>query len=221
MRYPLFADLTERRCLVVGGGAVATRKIRGLLDAGAVVTVVAPETSIEVRKMAEKGQVEWIARAFEVSDVQRVSLVFVATNDPTVNQLAVVAAKNAAVWVNAADDPTASDFHLPALVRSGPVTVAVASEGSSPALSAWLRDRVADALPGDEQGLTRLARLCDALRTAHRGEAELAKKFRQLFDAGVLELLARQDWEATRTTVDAVFGPGAFTAVRPALMEET
>lgn len=220
MRYPLFADLAGRRCLVVGAGAVATRKIRGLLDAGADVTIVAPDASLEVRQWAETGQVKWVARAFGPSDVQRVSLVFVAADDPEAARLAVTAAKSEGIWVNAAHDPTASDIHLPALERRGPVTVAVATEGAAPTLSAWLRDRLARALPGDDAALTRLARLCDALRTERRGVPRLAKMFREVLDAGLPEAVAREDWNAIRTLVDAVFGPGALDRARNAMREE-
>ncbi|MFT3851411.1 MAG: bifunctional precorrin-2 dehydrogenase/sirohydrochlorin ferrochelatase [Ilumatobacteraceae bacterium] len=135
--YPVMLDLTGADVLVVGGGAVAARKVPGLVGAGAIVTVVAPT----VRDGIGAQRVE--RRPFEPGDVAGRTLVFTCTDVPAVNAAVAVACRAAGVWVNSADDPANCTFALPAVARAGRVVVAVGSGGASPALAQHVRDRVA------------------------------------------------------------------------------
>jgi precorrin-2 dehydrogenase / sirohydrochlorin ferrochelatase len=137
--YPVNLVLTGRPCLVVGGGAVAARKVAGLLDAGAHVTVVAPRIRPEIRALGATCE----ERPYRSEDLAGMWLVMAATDDPAVNADVHADGQAARVWVNAADDPPACSFTLPAVVRQGPVMVAVSTSGYSPALALWLRDHVA------------------------------------------------------------------------------
>jgi precorrin-2 dehydrogenase/sirohydrochlorin ferrochelatase len=142
--YPVVLSLTGKRCLVVGGGAVARRKVEGLLGAGARVRVVAPEVEPEIAALEE---VEVEQRPYRSDDLDGCWLVIAATDDPDVQQQVYDDGDRARVWVNAADDPARCAFYLPAVLRRAPVLVAVSTEGRSPALAAWLRDRIAKSLP--------------------------------------------------------------------------
>jgi siroheme synthase-like protein len=152
--YPVGLVVDGRPCLVVGGGRIAAAKVRGLANAGAVVTVVAPTLCEEVRERAH----QVIDRNYKAGDVDGFRLVIAATDDPAVNAQVFRDADAQGVWVNSVDDPDHCSFTLPAVHRSGPVTVAVATDGSSPALARWLRDRLAAAMPaGVEQAAAALA----------------------------------------------------------------
>jgi siroheme synthase-like protein len=137
--YPVNLDVAGRRCVVVGGGRVAGRKVEGLVACGAVVHVVAPAIADEVKALASS----WEERAYAPGDLDGARLVVTTTDDPAVNQRVFDDAEAAGVWVNSADDPERCTFTLPAVARQGPITVAVGTGGASPALASWLRDRVA------------------------------------------------------------------------------
>ena len=165
--YPVGLVLAGRRCLVVGGGPVARRKVEGLVACGAEVTVVAPEVDPAVEALPG---VRVERRPYRRGDVAGHRLAFAATDDPAVNRAVHDEAEELGVWVNAADQPDACTFTLPAVVRQGPVTVAVSTGGRSPALAKDLRDRIA-ALVGPEDA--RLAEeLAEERRQVHaRGES--------------------------------------------------
>lgn len=208
--YPLFLDLTGRPCLLVGGGAVAERKVRGLLDAGARVTVVAPDLTAVLRGLAEGGSLTWIGRPFEPSDLEGMDLAFVATSDPAVNRTAAREARGRHVRVNVADDPAACDFQVPAVIRRGPVALAVSTAGSSPALAAWLRDRLGEAIPerlGDLAGL-----LADLRERTPPGARLSAEAQREFLDSGVLDDLGRGDWEEVDRKAARFLGAGLQSA---------
>lgn len=137
--YPVFLDLTEVAVLVVGGGPVALRKATGLVKAGAIVTVIAPDMADGFEAVAH--QIE--KRPYRRGDIAGYKLVIAATNDPVVNALVASDAKSHGVWINSADDPDNCSFILPAVARRGLVTVAVSTGGASPALAQRLRTDIA------------------------------------------------------------------------------
>jgi len=140
--YPICVDMAGRACLVVGGGRVAERKVSGLLGSGARVTVVSPALMARLEAWANEGQIRVIRRGYETGDLAGQSLAFVATDDGEVNATVAADARAAGVLINAADDPAHCDFILPAVLRRGPLTVAVSTAGASPALSRAVRDEL-------------------------------------------------------------------------------
>ena len=137
--YPIMLSIRDRSCLVVGGGGVALRKVQGLLEDGARVTVVAPEVSEPIAAMADAGTVSLERRRFQTGDVHGMALVFAATDSASVNRSVADAAAAAGALVNVADDPGRCTFQLPARVRRGPLQLAVASEGEAPFVIRRLR----------------------------------------------------------------------------------
>jgi precorrin-2 dehydrogenase/sirohydrochlorin ferrochelatase len=182
--YPVDLVLAGRRCVVVGGGAVATRKVDGLVAAGADVLVIAPE--IEARIRVSGAQL--IERVYQRGDLEGAWLAIAATNDPGVNRAVHADAEKSRVWLNAADDPPACSFTLPAVVRRGPVMVTVSTAGHSPALAGWLRGQVAAQL-GPEVGLLAewLSEARDELKAAGRSTEEV--DWRPALDWDMLELI--------------------------------
>jgi siroheme synthase-like protein len=142
--HPLFLKLAGRRVLLVGGGAVAVAKHRGLRAAGAAITVVAPAVDPALR-VAGTTVVE---RAFVPADVDGAWLV-VAAAPPAVNREVLAAAEARRVFVNAVDDPAAATAYAAAVIRRGPVTLALSTGGSAPALAGLLREALASLLPED------------------------------------------------------------------------
>lgn len=137
--YPVNLVLTGQRVLVVGGGQVAARKVAGLLRAGAVVTVVAPDA---VTDLADDPDVRWHQREYRRGEAASYRLVFTATDDAAVNAQVARDCRAANVFVNSADDPANCTFTLPAVVHRGHLQLAVSTNGRSPAFSAWVRTRL-------------------------------------------------------------------------------
>jgi len=144
--YPVVLDLDGRPCLVVGGGPVAARRVDGLVAAGGRVTVVALTT---VTAIADNRSVEIEHRPYRRGEVVGYHLVITATGAPDVDRAVVADATAAGVLVNSADGAAPGTALLPAVLRDGPVTVAVSTGGASPALARWLRNRLASAVPAE------------------------------------------------------------------------
>jgi siroheme synthase-like protein len=134
--YPVNLVVAGRRCLVVGGGPIGARKARGLVDCGAIVTLVAPVVGEEAAGLA-LAAIE--RRPYRRGEAAGYQLVITATDDPAVNQAVFDDAEAAGVWVNSADDPERCSFTLPAVHRQGSVLVTASTGGASPALASWLR----------------------------------------------------------------------------------
>lgn len=140
--YPIYLDLRGRRCLVVGGGPIATGKVRGLVEAGARVTVVAPEAGDGIEGWHADGTIEWQRRDFAPHDLDGQFLVYAATDDRDLNARIYDLADEAQQVANAVDDLDHCNFIAAAIARQGIVQVAVSTAGSSPALAKQIRDRV-------------------------------------------------------------------------------
>ncbi|HMB84890.1 MAG TPA: bifunctional precorrin-2 dehydrogenase/sirohydrochlorin ferrochelatase, partial [Methylomirabilota bacterium] len=140
--YPVCLEMAGRRCLVVGAGTVAERKVNGLLGAGARVTVVSPSATERLLDWARAGRIGMTLREYAADDLAGHSIVFAATDDGLVNAEVARDARAAGVLINAADDPAHCDFILPAVLTRGDLTVAVSTGGASPALARVVRDEL-------------------------------------------------------------------------------
>jgi siroheme synthase-like protein len=199
--YPVSLDVAGRPCLVVGGGVVAARKARALLDCGARVTVISPALGPEIEAIAD-GLERIERRAYAVGDAARFRLVVTATGRPDVDGAVHADAEKAGVWINSADDRAHSSFILPAVHRDGPVTVAVSTSGVSPAFSSWLRNRLA-AECGDHAGA--LAELLGEARARvlQSGRRSDSVDWAALLDGPLLEFVRAGNWDNARAIVDA------------------
>lgn len=142
--YPVFLDLKGRRCVVVGGGPVAEGKVQGLREAGARVVVISPTATDPLARWAREGEVEWLARPYRRGDLEGAFLAIAATDDPETNRAVAEEAFARGVLVNVVDTPDLCLFIAPAVVRRGPVTVAVSTGGLSPALARRIRRSMED-----------------------------------------------------------------------------
>ena len=143
MRYlPLFLNIRQQPCLLVGGGQVAKRRLEWLRNANATVTVVAPELHPDILAQVDDRSVFWIKDIFRPEQMQGCTLVVCATNDAAVNRAAAQAAHARQLPVNVVDDPEQGNIIVPAVIERDPVVVAIISGGASPVLVRWLRNRI-------------------------------------------------------------------------------
>jgi precorrin-2 dehydrogenase/sirohydrochlorin ferrochelatase len=140
--YPIFLDVEGRHAIVIGGGVVAERKVTGLLNAGAKVTLISPTLTRKLSRWATSGRVTPVVRPYKRGDLGRgkaqADLAFAVTDNPAVNQAVAAEAMRKQIWINVADGSTG--FILPAVGRAGIMTLAVSSGGKNPALAKRVRD---------------------------------------------------------------------------------
>jgi siroheme synthase-like protein len=186
--YPVNLLVRGRRCVVVGAGRIAARKIEALLAAGGDVHVVAPDLGDEVRAWNAQGMLSANERAFEPGDLDGAWLATAATSDPEANRAVFEAGESRRVWVNSADDPANCSFTLMSVVRRGDLVVTVGTAGRSPALAAWLKERVqADLGPEYEVLLELLSEAREAMRAAGRSTEDA--DWKRALDSGMLDLI--------------------------------
>lgn len=207
--YPVFLDLTGRRCLVVGGGDVACGKIAGLLAAGAEVTVVSPAVSVAVRSLADGGTVQLHEREYSRDDMRGVHLAVAATADREVNRRVSEDAARAGALVNVVDDPELSSYIAPAVLRQGDLTIAVSTGGGSPAYAAYVRDRIGEQL-GPEYGdaLVILRRVRARLREQGSRVGDRKRVIRSLAEGGLVDLVRRKDRAGIEHLLGSLLGDG-------------
>ncbi|MCU7914782.1 MAG: siroheme synthase CysG [Candidatus Thiodiazotropha sp. (ex Gloverina cf. vestifex)] len=181
--FPIFLDIKNKQCLVVGGGSVAERKTASLLKSGADVTLVAPELTHNLTTWRDMGQLTHQAREFSAQDLDGCHLVIAATDQPAVNRLISELANEQRTPVNVVDQPELCSFILPSVIDRSPVVAAISTGGASPVLARLIRTRLESMIPA---GYGRLAELCNRFR--QRVKETFAKPAdRRLFWERILE----------------------------------
>ena len=203
--YPININISNRRCLVVGGGSVAARKIASLLDCEALVRVVSPEVCGTIATYANDGRLEWIRRDYHRDDLEEVFLVFAATDQPLVQKRVARDAEHAGVLLNSADDPERCDFQVPAKVRRGNLLIAVSTGGASPALAAQLKQRLLQTY-GPEYAI--FVELMSMVRQQVVGKNRESEENRQLFHRlltqPLAEMIEKGQWEEILLHLESV-----------------
>ena len=137
--FPIFLKLEGRKCVVVGGGAIAEQKLTSLLEAGASVIVIAPAATAAIQQYAEEGAIAWKKKTFEPVDLDGALLAVSATADRQVDERVYREAERLGVLCNAVDDPPRCHFYYPSVIRRGDLQIAISTNGKSPALAQRLR----------------------------------------------------------------------------------
>ena len=198
--YPITLRLAHKRCVVIGGGTVATRKVKSLVAAGAAVTVIAPEMTEELQTLAATGIIDSKPREALPADIRDALLVVVAADQSNINERIGCAAQDAGQLVNVVDHPELCNFFVPATVRRGPVSIAVSTDGASPMLARRIRQQL-EHLIGPEYG--ELAELLGRLRVELKRHCDdqvtRASVWKAILDSPVLDLLR----EGKRTEAEA------------------
>lgn len=185
---PVFLNLDRQPCLVVGGGAVAGRKVTLLQRAGARVRVVAPELGEALSALRVRGTIEHVAGAFEFQHLRGMRLVIAATDDPHVNRAVAEAADGANVPCNVVDDNQASSFIMPAIVDRSPVVVAIGTGGNAPVLAQQLKSKIEAWLPPRIGRLAAFAgRWREAVKQSFATMQERRRYWQQFFEGPIAE----------------------------------
>lgn len=184
--YPVALKLEGRRVLVVGGGAAAAQKVRGLLKARAEVTVVAPRLNRTLGRLSAQGKVRWKRKSFSPGDLQGVELVIAATGEGASQRRIHAEARRRRLWVNVADAPELCDFYAVAFEQRGPLLVSVSTQGAAPALAKFLRRRWLSDITAAGAYLKWLAPARARLKRRLAGQAA---RTRRLVDERVFDLL--------------------------------
>lgn len=203
--YPVFFTLENRRCVVVGGGQVALGKIKGLLDAGAIVTVIAPEVDPHMEALIAERRLTHLRRAYRTGDLEGAFLVIAATDDMDTNRAVWQEAETRNIPCNVVDQPELCSFIAPAIVRKGPVAVAISTGGASPALAKQIKQRVAHILP---DSIGEFAELLGELRPLAKElmpDLEARNKaWERVVTSDAYEVLLTEGIEAARSRVRAI-----------------
>jgi len=211
--YPLFADLTHRAVLVVGGGAVAERKIAALLGAQAQVTVNAGKLTPQLHRWVAQGRIACRHDAFQESWLEQIWLVVAATSDRELNRHIATLAGLRRIFVNVVDDATLSSFHVPAVIDRAPLTIAISSGGESPMLARLLRERLETLLDHSLGALATLsARLRNRIRLRYPQMAARRRFYEEFFTGPVATLLRQGQPKAALSTAEAALAAASTNA---------
>jgi siroheme synthase-like protein len=191
--YPVFLEMKDRPCVVVGGGTVAERKVEGLLAAGAQLTVISPELTPALAALKEEGRLHHVARPYREGDLEGYELAVAASDDRAANADVAAEGRSASgrMWVNAVDDPPNCDFILPSVIRRGDIVIAASTGGASPALARRLREELEAFLSEDYSPLAELLQeVRQELRS--RGIAVDPEAWQRAIDGRLRALLAQR-----------------------------
>lgn len=210
---PIFLDVTGRRCVVVGGGEVAERKVEALLEAGAAVTVVSPTVTPLLATMASLARIVHLAREYQAGDMRGCALVYAATDRPELHRALAREAHDLGVPLNVADVPELCSFIAPAVMRQGALQIAISTGGASPAFAARLRGEL-EVEFGVEYGFA-----LEILRAARKHfraiaiePAERSRRLKDLARAPLVDALRSHDDDAVDRMLATFLGHGVTLA---------
>src|SRR5215212_1906786 len=199
--------LKGRKCVVIGGGEIGLEKVEGLLACGGDVTLIAPRAKAEPEQYASEGSITWEKREYEgPDDLEGIFMVIAATDDTDANIRVYNDAERRAMLVNVVDVPPLCNFILPAIVRTGPLAIAISTAGASPALAKRIKRQVADEFGAE---YARLAVMLNEVRGWAKGTLPTYQDRKAFFEAIVngepdpIGLLRRGDEDAVRDLIAA------------------
>ncbi len=205
--FPICLDIANRSCIVIGGGHVAERKAKSLLECGGRVTVISPELTADLASLHADGKLLWVKRAYQQGDLAGAFLVIAATDDPEVQRNVHAEAEAGNILLNVADVPKWCNFILPATVRRGDLTVSVSTAGKSPALASQLRKEL-EKLFGPEYDL--LLQILGDLRAKilDQGHSQAANKemFNRLLHPDMIDWIKNRNFDKVAAHIEKNLG---------------
>jgi siroheme synthase-like protein len=197
--YPIYLNICDRRCIVIGGGDVALRKVQILLEYGAEVDVISPELDPELIKLAKDNQIHTFAREYKDGDLDGCFVAIAATDSDEINRQVAQEARRRSILINVVDDAEYCDFIVPSVMRRGDITITVSTSGKSPALARKLRTQIEQNIGHEYAALTELVAdvrqeiISDGIKVS-------AEKWQKALDLpALLKLLAEDGREKART----------------------
>jgi len=207
--YPVNLDIQNRKCLVVGGGSVGTRKVMTLVECGAVVTVVSSDVAEELLELAEKKMIELKKRPYESSDIDGMFLVIGATDNEELNWQINKDAEHQNKLCNIADRPEACNFVLPSIVNRGNLVIAISTSGKSPAFAKKMRQDLEKEFGEEYDEFLQLMGAIRKKALSKKHEPEAHKHlFEQLINRGLVDMVRNHDEERINSLLFEIFGEG-------------
>jgi siroheme synthase-like protein len=204
--YPIFlTGLAERRCVVIGGGEEAERKVKGLRERDAAVTVISADLTTRLRAWVESGSITWVPRAYQPGDLQGAFLVIATENAPHLNTCIWQEARTVGALINVVDDPAHSTFVAGSVVRQGALTVAISTSGYAPALAVRLRQQLEQTFGPEYAGFLDLMQEMRATLAVRIPDAqERRARWYALVDSDILTLLRDGQTELAQQRARAI-----------------
>ncbi len=205
--YPVSLDIRKKRCVVVGGGDVAERKVERLLACGADVIVVGKELTVMLDELTRDKKIRHIADNYKPEYIKDAFLVIGATDDDEVNGRISIDSRRRNVWVNIVDDPARCDFILPAIVRQGDLSIAISTGGKSPALAKQIREEL-EIKFGPEYGMLVMIMGMIREKVIARGTpSDMNKKlFESVLNSDILHCIRNKNWDRVKNIIEKVTG---------------
>jgi precorrin-2 dehydrogenase/sirohydrochlorin ferrochelatase len=209
MRYfPVFFDLRQKSCIVVGGGRVAERKIQNLRKAGAVVTVVSPCLSAGLKRLKEANRIKHLPRPYRTGDLRTAFLAVAATDDRRANEKVFREASALRIPVNVVDDPVHCSFIVPAVVSQGDILVAISTGGRSPALAKALRKKLQREIGAEYPTLLKMVgAIRKKIIPLGWGQKKNQKIYRRLFQEDVIAMVRQRKYAALNRLLKKTIAP--------------
>jgi precorrin-2 dehydrogenase/sirohydrochlorin ferrochelatase len=201
--YPAFLKLEGKKCVVIGGGKVAERKIRSLLEANAIVFLISPDATPFLAKLAEEEKITWIKDTFKPDYLEGAWLVFACTNQREVQREVFQACEERKIFCNVVDQPDVSSFIVPSVVKRGALTLAISTSGASPAVSRRLRERL-ERLFGEEYAsyLELMRRIRESILSKGLPQEEKERKLQVLALAPLDIYLKNKDYTLIKSILE-------------------
>jgi len=205
--YPIFLDIKNKPCIVIGGGKVAERKVVSLLNAGARITVISPDVTSRLDKMAQSGKIGLIKRPYRKGDLKGALLVYATTDDKVVNTRISEEAEKKGILLNVADAPDNCNFIVPSVVERGALSIAISTGGTSPAFAKSLRMEMEERY-GKEYALflNIMAAIRQKLLTKGSGSDKNRKLFNKLASFSIPEMIGDERWKEVDKTIISLLG---------------
>ncbi len=205
--YPVFLNLNETACLVVGGGRVAERKVDSLLEAGGNITLVSPELTPHIQGLGIEGWITVHQRLYQPDDLAGVLLVMAATDDTALQQHVAADAKRVGVLCNIVDQPALCSFIVPAVIKQGDLAIAVSTSGASPALAKKIcRDLAERFGPEYALALQLLGRVRERIFQERRTAQERQRLFTDLAESALLDYLRERRADKVNALLQQTLG---------------
>ncbi|MBI5642351.1 MAG: bifunctional precorrin-2 dehydrogenase/sirohydrochlorin ferrochelatase [Deltaproteobacteria bacterium] len=207
--YPVFADIKDKPCKVIGGGKVAERKVEGLLKAGASVTVISPRISKTLDSLAKKGSISLIKRRYREGDLTGVFLAVSASDSESVNKTVYNEALRAGILINTVDDPERCSFIVPSVVDRGSLIIAISTSGKSPALARKLREGLEKTIGGEyETFVDILGAVRKKLLKSNMNHVKKERVFKALVNSPIPGWIKEKDFRKVEGFLVELLGKG-------------
>jgi precorrin-2 dehydrogenase/sirohydrochlorin ferrochelatase len=210
--YPVFLNIAGRLCVVIGGGSVAERKVKGLLQEGAFVRVISPEVTEDLASLAKEGKIDWRKKSYNYQDIDKAFLVFAATNSREIQELICTQAHENRQLVNVADDPECCNFQVPATVRRGDLALAISTGGKSPAVASLIKQKLDEEFGPEYKTLLdimSLVRYKAGLENDNFSQPQRKKIYKKILHNDIIEWIKTGQVDKLRDHLQDILGPEA------------